>query len=165
MLTIYNYHPESGEFLGASEADPDPMNPGGFLIPGSATTVEPPDPTADRRVLAWRDDAWIEIEDHRGETWWTADGKAMTINQIGNPLEHGLQQEQPAALSAAAVDVARIRFALVQPDGLVVQTLEGDAPMRWELKEGYRMVVDEDAKAHPGHVYDGSMFKPPQESM
>jgi hypothetical protein len=42
-MLVYNYDPDSREFVDASEADADPLTPGEFLIPAHATTIAPPD--------------------------------------------------------------------------------------------------------------------------
>lgn len=157
-MLIYNYHPDSGEFMGATEADPNPVRPGEFLIPANATLIEPPGDPAAGNAMTWDGSEWVEIKDHRGETWWNTAGEPMTINKIGDPAEHDLQSEPPPP--PPEPPVARLRFALVH-EGIVVQTLEAECPMRWQLLEGCRMVLDEDAQARPGYSFDGTSFKPP----
>ncbi|MEX3859624.1 phage tail assembly chaperone [Paraburkholderia sp. BR10923] len=41
-MRVYSYHPQTGAYVGAEEADEDPMNPGQYLIPAHATTKAPP---------------------------------------------------------------------------------------------------------------------------
>lgn len=41
-MKIFHFDELTGELLGEGEARPDPMEPGRFLIPAWATTVEPP---------------------------------------------------------------------------------------------------------------------------
>lgn len=160
-MLIYNYHPDSGEFVGSSEAEASPFDDGEYLIPAFATTLAPPEQTTEGNALVFDGEAWGEVEDHRGETWWTAAGEPMTINKIGNPVDYELKSEPPPP--PPALPVARLRFALVH-DGIVVQTLEADCPMRWQLLNGCRMVVDEDALAQPGYSFDGKSFKPPEKA-
>ncbi len=56
-MLIHNYHPITGEYTGAGLADPSPLEPGQFLIPGYATTVEPPEPQ-DGFFRRFVDGAW-----------------------------------------------------------------------------------------------------------
>lgn len=161
-MLIYNYHPDSGEFMGTSQADAAPWNSEEFLIPANATTEPPPEGgPAEGHAITWNGKAWVEVGDHRGEIWWNADGQPMTINQIGDPLDHGLVAEAPEPRPKPEPPaVARIRFALVHNE-IVLQVLEAECPMQWQLFEGCRMVVDGDALARPGYSYDGTTFQKP----
>lgn len=53
----YNYHPATGEYLGASVADESPREPGVFILPGYATWTPPPEPE-DGFIIRFVDGAW-----------------------------------------------------------------------------------------------------------
>lgn len=58
MATLYHYHRETGELIGQSLADPDPMELGRWLIPDNATTLIPPVPGAGQ-FTAWNGADWV----------------------------------------------------------------------------------------------------------
>lgn len=86
-MKIYHYHPITGEFMGQGLADPDPMTPGGYLIPAHATTSAPPPPMAGF-ALVFAGGLWSRVADHRGEVWFD-DGNPVTVDRLGNPTDEG----------------------------------------------------------------------------
>lgn len=162
-MLIYNYHPETGEFIGAAEAEESPFGDGEFLIPAHATTTAPPETVSGGHALSFDGETWHEVEDHRGETWFNAEGEPMVINLIGDPVAHGLQEEGPPPPPEPEPDPGnvKLRFAMVK-DGVVLQVLEADLPVRWVLAEGCEMHLDPDRTAQPGYLFDGvEGFSPP----
>lgn len=93
-MDIWNYHPLTGELLDKSVADPSPLEPGVFLIPAYATTMEPPT-TQPGKAVVFKDDAWALVDDHRGETWWRAFGEPVVIAVPGVEVLEGLFQTEP----------------------------------------------------------------------
>jgi hypothetical protein len=57
ITLIHHYHPETGGFLGSSEADESPLEPGVFLVPAFATLTPPPFFNSDQQAV-WRNEAW-----------------------------------------------------------------------------------------------------------
>lgn len=66
--TVYQTN-SSGLFVGLAEADPSPMEPGVWLIPGGC--VETPPPTYDFGLWpAWNGEAWVAVPvDMSGESY------------------------------------------------------------------------------------------------
>ncbi|AGR47754.1 tail fiber assembly like protein [Sinorhizobium phage phiM7] len=56
-MIIYNYHPETKILIGADEADESPLEPGVYLIPAHATTIEPPEPL-DGKYIVFLGNEW-----------------------------------------------------------------------------------------------------------
>lgn len=60
-MIVYHYDPDTLVYLNtSSEADPDPLEPGNFLIPAYATRKVPPSmPNPKTQRQAFRDGAWV----------------------------------------------------------------------------------------------------------
>ncbi|WP_287496923.1 hypothetical protein [Pandoraea sp. CB10b_02] len=81
--TIYNYHPQTGEFINEMPADESPLEPGVILLPAFATTAKPPK-TAAREVAVFAGGQWQAKADWRGVALFnTTDGSPVTIGEIG----------------------------------------------------------------------------------
>jgi hypothetical protein len=144
-MQIWNYHPTTGELLGASVADPNPVEPGEWLIPAHATATPPSDPQAER-VCRFKGGGWESVPDCRGQTWWKADAKDNTvpvqIDFIGDPEAWGLTSTEPPAppvvVPPVVVSARQIRQALsvtalrVSVEGWV-QAADQDTKDNWQF--------------------------------
>ncbi|MGO4304182.1 phage tail assembly chaperone [Cupriavidus sp. RAF12] len=96
-MEIFNYHPLTGEFLGAGVADDNPLDPANPIVPGYATSIAPPQAT-ERRVAVCRDAAghapqngpectWTLVPDYRAVPLFrTADGSVFELGHEYNGL-------------------------------------------------------------------------------
>ncbi|VWC26524.1 phage tail fiber assembly protein [Burkholderia pseudomultivorans] len=93
-LRIYHYDFHTGAYIGQGEADPDPMNEGGWLIPAFATP-EQPAPSSAREWPFRCDEQWVNKPDFRGVALYrTADGTEASIDVPGvSPQEVGLTEK------------------------------------------------------------------------
>lgn len=120
----------SGELLGRTAADPSPLEPDVWLIPAHSTLDNPPEPSTGM-VLVRRDEAWIEVEDHRGATvYHTGTGESRQWTLLGPlPSDYTLvapltefdtweddhwQLDEAAQLTAAKALATRKRALLLQ---------------------------------------------------
>lgn len=82
-MLVYNYHPQTGEYVGAETACESPLEPGVYLLPAHGTTDEPP-AAGPGYVAVYRDGAWSLVEDHRGEVCYdTATRERHEIRELG----------------------------------------------------------------------------------
>lgn len=92
--TVYNYNPDTGEYLGPETAHESPMEPGVYLLPAHSTETAPPE-AGEHQAAVYRNGAWTLVEDHRGESWYDTatqerhDIKALdeAISSTWTPLE------------------------------------------------------------------------------
>jgi hypothetical protein len=92
-MQIYNYHPKTGEYTGASQAEKDPKHPDQFLMPAYSTDVAPPKETHGL-VAVFNDNAWQLKEDHRGKILYTSQGAEIEVYGLG-AIPDGLLLEKP----------------------------------------------------------------------
>ena len=66
-MKIYNYNRDTKEFVNQTDASPNPLTSGEWLIPANATTDAPPS-VGVGKVAVWDNDSWIVKDDNRGTT-------------------------------------------------------------------------------------------------
>jgi len=83
MKSIYNYHPQTGEFINEALAEESPLEPGILLVPAFATTTQPPSAAAHLTPI-FTEGQWQMSADWRGAPLFsTTDGSAISISEIG----------------------------------------------------------------------------------
>ena len=84
IITVYNYSPETGEFIGQSDAFIS-ANTG---LPAYAAVIAPPQATEDHAVI-FTDGKWRLIEDNRQKIVFdTVTGQPVTIYKLGQLPEN-----------------------------------------------------------------------------
>lgn len=107
-MKVYNCHWLTGELLCSNEAKLDPIdqNP---MIPVGSTTVEPPAPqTGFARCFV--NGQWQQIEDHRGETWYSGHTPVQIV-QLGPVPDWLTAEEAPLSDEEKLVDLRSKRDA------------------------------------------------------
>lgn len=122
---IYRYHPLSGLFIGAEEADESPLEPGVFLIPAHATELPPP-PVADHEVAVFAEAAWTLRPDWRGTVYYTADGARHEITALGEIPPADALDAPPAPTAEQLAAGARVKR-----DGLLRSVVDAINAVRW----------------------------------
>jgi hypothetical protein len=63
MLKVYSYNWATGEYIGSDIADPNPLEPGNYLLPAYSTDKEPPAVEKGKRaVFDFEKQEWL-VED------------------------------------------------------------------------------------------------------
>ncbi len=137
---VATFDPVSGELLGRTSADPSPLEPDVWLIPAHSTLDNPPEPGAGL-ALVRREEAWVEVEDHRGATvYHTGTGEPRQWGLLGAlPSDYTLaapltefdtwqddhwQLDEAAQLAAAKALATRKRALLLQYASSQVNALQ-----------------------------------------
>lgn len=110
-----------GYFIGPVEADPDPLNPGGHLIPAGCIGSAPPQMAANE-AARWQSGAWVKVPDHRGRVYWLADGSRHEITERGiDPPVDALDAEPVLPPSPPTVVTMRQARRALYDAGLLEQ--------------------------------------------
>lgn len=112
-MQIYHYSRETGEFIAASEARPDPLEEGRFLVPGCATEVAPPAPVANK-IAVFNGTKWTLKADFRGVNYWLAHGDKHTVTAIGETVPEGAFLTEPEAPPPTPAEIEAAKVAIVQ---------------------------------------------------
>lgn len=126
-MKIYNYHPTTGEYLYSSNAVPDPLDSGKYLIPAHATTIPPLTLNAGY-VSCFVGGAWRAVEDWRGVAWDKA---------TAEPVEHVALGQMPENLTKL---IPPAQFAIWSVDEWTVDLVAAQAAVKEAIKgkEGQR---------------------------
>lgn len=128
-MLVYNYAPETGEYLGSSEARVSPLEPDVYLIPACAATVAPPN-ALEGYAVCWTGSAWGQVEDHRGQTVYSASGVAMTITALG-ALPDGYTTTAPEPDPNAEIDAQIVALEAKQTLRRMRNAVTSDEGKAW----------------------------------
>ena len=96
-MKIYNYKEGTNEFLSEGTAKPNPLEPGKYLIPRNATTIEPTLIPKENETLVFENNQWIIKEDYRNIKVYNNEFKeGKEITELG-PLPEGFSLTQPTS--------------------------------------------------------------------
>lgn len=170
-MEIYNYHPVTGEYLNASQADESPLEPGTYLIPAHACPDAPPAIGPNEAAIR-SNGAWSLVPDYRGTVYYLPDGSKRDITELGiAPPADALSDPPPpsdaerwidyqtaarAALVKTDVTMARIAEAVALGDTTwgaidVVAFLQHRRDLRAILSQPQPEIIPTELPAHPGY--------------
>ncbi|MEO3956453.1 tail fiber assembly protein [Chromobacterium piscinae] len=84
--TVYDYHPQTGEYQGPIAASPSPLEPGIWLLPAHSTELQPP-VAAERQTAVFRDGGWTVTPDWRAVKLWSVDTALPVQARLGDTPE------------------------------------------------------------------------------
>ena len=93
-MKVYNYHPQYNYFVGESEADESPLEPGVFLQPACSTTISPP-PHEYGMINVWTGQEWETMIDHRGYCWEIDGGATLENLDPRTPIPNTTRVQPP----------------------------------------------------------------------
>lgn len=121
-MQIWHYRSDTHELVGVGTADPNPLEPGEWILPAHSTPVEPPAAEEGKKAVFFGS-SWQMLVDRRGELWWPKDAADNTVSPVlidafGDPTERGLTNVEPPVpvvpVPVVTVTAWQIRRALNQ---------------------------------------------------
>lgn len=110
-MNVYHFHPETREFLGVDNADPSPLEPGKFLVPANATTVEPPVLQERQAAVATNEGQWEIVDDFRDTEYWLPEDSSFAsprvIRDLGQTLPENALTEPPTPTAVEQHEIDR----------------------------------------------------------
>lgn len=88
-MHIYNYHPETKEFIGKirlNDGDKNPLIKGEYLIPANAVTQRPTIKAGENQAVVFNGSGWSLTPDFRGVKCWLQTGEGIEIHELGEAL-------------------------------------------------------------------------------
>lgn len=126
-MNIFNYHPTTGLFLGVSEADESPLEPGVFLIPANATDEAPPpfDPASQYAVFT------------PGIGWYISDIPAPEPEEPQEPAD-----TVPVSITMRQARLALLSFGLLDDVDAAIAALPSPQREAAQIEWDYAATVD-----------------------
>ncbi|MPQ67120.1 MULTISPECIES: tail fiber assembly protein [Pseudomonas] len=142
-MKIYNSHPVTGEYLGDSLADSDPLDEGRWLIPANAYTDAPP-VTGKNKVAVRDGGAWKVVDDYRGTVYYIGSQDPYVIEDLGLTVPVDATDTPPPPTS-----VELTALALGRRDGLLGVAAIRIAP----LQDAFDLGLATDADTESLHAW------------
>lgn len=124
-MLVYNYDKRTGLYIGSSEADPSPLEPGKYLIPAQATKKVPPTPANENDLIIWDSELkeWTHFAAIFSETQYTkyTKGDGWVVKDL--PLCHQVNAEGEYTGVDQYATYDRVYDNVIIPDGFVKRPL------------------------------------------
>lgn len=154
---IYNYSSVTGEFIGESTADQDPLEQGNWLVPANACMDSPPSAKKGYAIVR-SESGWTHIEDRRGAVYSTETGAPAELQDLG-PIPEGFTEKAPpgpfhswngkswrlnkdAELAGATDDAQSIRRQRLAEASVMIAPLQDAVDLQDATESEMKMLTD-----------------------
>lgn len=135
-MDLFHYDGLTGEFLGQTQARPDPMTPGSFLIPANATNKTPHVVGANQaNVFNSALNEWELKPDYRGITYYNKTTGDEVFFNLGDTPGADVQDTYPAALKAAEDEAIRVNAIKQEAQQRIIKLIPGADVSNYLIKE------------------------------